>query len=80
MNTINMPGFTAEYALFSERKSYVNQISITTNPLVILQAIDQHCWNRRFIRTFHHCMDLGGFSGYQCAVTAMDLADSVCDL
>ena len=78
MNTIKMPGFTAECARYSNHGRYLTRMCFAPNPQVIPQMINAACWTRSFGRTFHRCIDIG-WGTDACLGTAIDLADSVCD-
>ena len=55
MSKMNTPGFTAEFALYSDHDRYQNRARLAPNPQVIPQAIDVDCYMRRFKRTWLRC-------------------------
>jgi hypothetical protein len=78
---MNIPGFTAEGALYRNYQDYATGIDITGNS----QSTDSQvtpqlrplCFVRSFGRTFSRCLGLG-YSVGACDQVAWDLAMSVC--
>lgn len=75
---MNMPGFNAECALYSNHDRYLTRFFTAPSPQVIPQKINRACWNKSFNRTFRRCIEIG-YGEYPCAAVATDLADSACD-
>ncbi len=75
---MNMPGFTAECALYINHDRYLTCICTAPNQQVIPQRVNDKCWWRSFERTYFRCVTIG-YSIEACMQTASDLADSVCD-
>lgn len=74
----NLPCFTAECALYSNRNRYVARIRTASNQQVIPQKINNKCWSDRFERTYLRCVSIG-YDLEPCIEVAVGLADSVCD-
>jgi len=82
MNAMNMPGFTAEGALYSNHKHYLTSVHTSTNPLSTNPQVTPQlrigCFINAAVRTYNRCVGLGYDSG-ACAQLATDLGLSVCD-
>jgi hypothetical protein len=82
MNTMNIPGFTAEGALCSSHKHYTTRVHTSAHPLStssqVTPQLRMGCFIRAVARTYNRCVGLGYDSG-ACAEVARDLGLSVCD-
>jgi hypothetical protein len=78
MNTMTMPRFTAEDALYKNINSYLAGVHISNSQQVMPQVISWGCFVRSALRTYNRCIGLG-YGSEICAQTAVDLAASVCD-
>jgi hypothetical protein len=77
MNNMNMPGFTAECALYKNHQHHPINFTIPTDPQAVTPAMRPSCFRISFVRTYNRCVGLGYGSG-TCAQLALDLAESVC--
>ena len=82
MNTMNMPGFTAEGALYSNHKHHPTSVHTSTSPLSsnpqVTPQLRIGCFIRSASRTYRRCVGLG-YDSRVCAQLAIDLGLSVCD-
>jgi hypothetical protein len=79
MSKVNLPGFTAESALYNGQDPYQNCTPMAPGSQVIPQVINRACWDFKFNRTFTNCMLFAGGDMPDCIEVAADLADLVCD-
>jgi len=83
MNTMNMPGFAAEGALYSNRKHYTTCLHTSTNLLStspqVTPQLRMGCFISAVARTYSRCIGLGKYDSGACAEVAFDLGLSVCD-
>jgi len=77
MNDINMPGFTAEFALYNNHQHHPTSFNIPTDSQVVTPAARPSCYVINFVRTYNRCVGLGYGSG-TCAQLGIDLAESIC--
>jgi len=76
---MNMPGFTAEDALYRNHQLFASAVHHPfSNDSQVTPQLRPVCFIRSFARTFSRCVSIGYDVG-TCDQVAWDLAMSVCD-
>jgi len=82
MNTMNMPGFTAEGTLYSEHGHYATSVYAFANRLSAAPRVTPQlridCFINRWHRTYSRCMGLGTHGSDACAEVATDVGLFAC--
>jgi hypothetical protein len=77
MNTMTIPGFTAERSLYSNRKHYQAGVSLVSSSQVTPALFNITCYLKSYFRTYDRCISIG-YGEDACADVADGVAGSVC--